>query len=309
MLQLVDFDLKVLETGIYYKDFFRFRKNYVDFIKKNQIECVLNFGLRVEIISRLLSKAAGARKIISNIRSTDDWRKFYHTFLDRMTKFSVDHWVSNSNAGKLIFHKRERIPSHRIDVIYNFIDLHKPLTSLGRRSNKKIYIGILANITVEKGYLDLIPLSKLLIQRGIDHVFVCGGKDMMDTRFHQAIAENKVEDYFELLGYICDKNSFFASVDLFLLPSYLEGMPTVIFEAMSMGIPVISTNVGGIPELIEDGVNGLLFRPGNIQAMFESIILMLQPGQSEKLRECALKRLDQFSKYNIINQWEKVIQW
>ncbi|WP_276348732.1 glycosyltransferase family 4 protein [Daejeonella sp. JGW-45] len=308
MLQLADFNLKVLETGLYYKDFFRFRKKYVDFIKANQIECVLNFGLRVEIISRLLSKAAGARKIISNIRSTDDWRKFHHTLLDRMTSFSVDHWVSNSNAGKLIFHRRERIPLHRIEVIYNFIDLQRKGISIVPSANKKIHIGVLANITAEKGYLDLIPLSKLLIQNGIDHVFVCGGKDMLNKRFHQALVDNNIEHHFDLRGYISDKSSFFSSLNLFLLPSYLEGMPTVILEAMSMGIPVISTKVGGIPELIEDGVNGYLFQPGDIQAALDSIILMLQRGQNKKISENAFKRLDQFSKSFIIDKWEKVIQ-
>lgn len=69
--------------------------------------------------------------------------------------------------------------------------------------------------------------------------------------------------------------------DVYVLPSYKEGLPISILEAMSYSLPVISTRVGGIPEIIMNGKNGLLINPGDKEALYESIIKL---KNSEELR-------------------------
>src|SRR6185369_3826699 len=74
---------------------------YVRLLKKHKFDVILNFGLRVEIFSRILTPLFSRKsKIISNIRSTDRFRRFYHVWLDMLTHGVVDKWVSNSIAGK-----------------------------------------------------------------------------------------------------------------------------------------------------------------------------------------------------------------
>lgn len=308
LLNYLDFQLSgKLETGLFYKTPVKFYRNYDKFVRENKIDVVLNFGLRVEIISRLISKKCGIRKIISNIRSTDDWRKWYHTALDRLTMRSVDLWVSNSYAGKKVFQLREKIAENKIKVIYNFwddnvkgriTDVYNPDTILR--------FGVLANITKEKGYFDLITLSRKLTKLEIKHKFIYAGVDKLNGAFNLAVTENKLEDSFEFLGYIEDKTSFFENIDLFLLPSYLEGMPTVILEAMSFGKPVVASNVGGIPELITNNVNGLLCKPGDIDCFSKSIISITKDKASGFNRENK-KILLEFSKDNVMKDWIDII--
>jgi glycosyltransferase involved in cell wall biosynthesis len=74
---------------------------------------------------------------------------------------------------------------------------------------------------------------------------------------------------------LSERAAFFKQSDMFVLPTYAEGMPMVVLEAMAAGLPVISTPVGGIPELIEDGIEGYLVAPGDVDALAERITRLL----------------------------------
>jgi glycosyltransferase involved in cell wall biosynthesis len=281
---------------------------YKAFLIKNNIHTVLNFGLKIEIFSRIFSKCLGAKYIISNIRSTDDWRKWYHTLMDRLTQYNVDLWISNSKAGKEAFVEREKIIRDKCLVIYNYIeDDIDPLKDLFFKD--KINIGILSNIKEDKGFEDLIKLSKRLKEEGIKFKFIIAGKDLMNGYFQRMVFSKGLQDYFEFLGYIEDKKGFFNDIDLFLLPTYIEGLPTSILEAMKYGVPVISTNVGGIPELIIHNYNGYLTTPGNIEGFFNGIELLIHNKKiynNYRINAHQMLR-DKFVKSKIIKEWLRIL--
>ncbi|HLM61322.1 MAG TPA: glycosyltransferase family 4 protein, partial [Pyrinomonadaceae bacterium] len=89
--------------------------------------------------------------------------------------------------------------------------------------------------------------------------------------------ELKVTDYIEFLGAVSmdERIKFFQKADIFVLPTYAEAMPMSVIEAMAAGLPVISTTVGGIPELIEDGTDGFLVAPGDVNALAGKISFLL----------------------------------
>jgi len=241
---------------------------YRDFISRNNIDIVFNCGLKVEIFSRLFSHIFKVNKVISNIRSTDDWRRFYHTLLDRLTQFGVDIWVSNSKAGLNTFSKREKIDMNRALVIYNYVKEFNPTKSKVCRNNEQllITIGILANLKEGKGFEDLIEIAKELYSLGTNNfLFLIGGMDYSNGRIPGKLKNSIYSKHFKLIGFINDKQDFFDQIDIFFLPTYWEGFPTSILEAMNHGKPVVSTKVGGIPEMIEHNYNGYLSEPGNVK--------------------------------------------
>lgn len=309
LLSLIDFEVRgKLHTGLYYKQPWAFYKSYRRFIKTEKIEVVFHFGLKVELISRLLAKSFGVQKIISNIRSTDDWRKWYHTLLDRMTASSVDLWVANSGAGKAAFVRREKIPSDKVEVIYNFQEKPVAPTPYITPTGELLKIGVLANILAKKGYFDLLKVSKCLSEKGIKHQFIFAGADKTEGAFFKAIEQQGLQEQFRYLGYISDKAHFFSLFDIFMLPSYLEGMPTVLLEAMCYGRPIVSTNVGGIPEMITHDGNGFMTSPGNIDGLTQGIIKIKKGRGVDYVRNGYERLTQQFGKETLLKKWVEVIE-
>ena len=72
-------------------------------------------------------------------------------------------------------------------------------------------------------------------------------------------------------GYLQDQVSFLNDIDLLLLPSHTEGLPNVILEALAMSIPIVATRVGGVPDVIKDGVNGRLIEPSSPESIAEAM--------------------------------------
>ena len=94
--------------------------------------------------------------------------------------------------------------------------------------------------------------------------------------------ESGVGDFVEHLGAVSleERIGFFQKADIFVLPTYAEAMPMSVIEAMAADLPVVSTPVGGIPELIEDNVDGLLFQPGDVDALAEKISFLINNQQA-----------------------------
>lgn len=288
---------------------FRFR----NFIIKNKINVVFNCGLKVEIFSRLFSKVFGIDIVISNIRSTDDWRRFYHTLLDRITHFGVDLWVSNSLAGVNAFHNREKINLSKAKVIYNYIDDFDfdSNSYINIESKKSLNIGILSNIKFGKGFEDLILICENLILNGITSFsFIIAGVDFSNGRISDCLKKSIYAKHFKFIGFVSDKEAFFDGIDIFLLPTYWEGFPTSVLESMYFGTPVISTSVGGIPEMINNRFNGILLDPGDTVSISKAIFELSKSNELYNMFRVNSYNLlkNKFTKGAVLNLWLQILK-
>lgn len=281
---------------------------YKSLIKRIKPDYILNFGLRVDLFARIATSKRGL-KLISNIRSTDNWRKWYHTTLDRLTQSKIDFWISNSIAGQKVFSDRERINPKKIKIVYNFIENIPKICHHYKNENCSfLKIGVLANIRPAKGHDILIKVALRLKFLGIAVKFIIAGKDLMNGAFKNLIQANNLEDYFELKGFVGNTKNFLREIDISLLPSRWEGMPTSVLEAMAEGIPVIATRVGGVPEIIEDGVDGFIVDIDNSLNMVD-VILKLKNEENRKRigTKGKLKIKKKFSKEIIMTQWLEIL--
>jgi glycosyltransferase involved in cell wall biosynthesis len=145
-----------------------------------------------------------------------------------------------------------------------------------------------------KGVLDLVRAIPIILRSVPEATFVIAGRGLHGGESPESIMELarslRVAHALRCPGWVSGamKESFLRESDVFVLPSYFEALPVALLEAMARGVPVIATRVGGIPDVIEDGVNGLLVDPGQPEALARAIIAMLtDDALRTRLREAA----------------------
>jgi len=168
------------------------------------------------------------------------------------------------------------ITTDRVYSFKNCIDLGKLQSTDNCTEHSAANILFIGRIGPLKGAFDLIEaIHCLQASRCVFHTWMVGPEER-DGDFnygHELIDRYRLVDQCELLGSVNREDVFqlFKKASLFVLPSYYEGLPMVILEALAMGLPVIATPVGGIPEVIHDAKNGILIPPGNIEALANAI--------------------------------------
>lgn len=126
-------------------------------------------------------------------------------------------------------------------------------------------LGSAGRMVTIKDYRSLLAAAEILVSRGINaHVLLAGvGPELEDLRT-AAARSPELARRVSFLGSVEKIEEVMSAMDVFVLPSLLEGMSNTILEAMACGLPVVATAVGGNPELVEDGITGWLFPPGNV---------------------------------------------
>jgi glycosyltransferase involved in cell wall biosynthesis len=208
--------------------------------------------------------------------------------------------VSRESARQL-----KRLTLHpRISVLPNAIDT-KELCSIERRPKKNkgdavrlLFVGAVGKL---KGERDLIKALALLRERGVNlKVDLVGfGAEKLAAYCSEA----GVSHFIDHLGPVSmvERSDFFRRADIFVLPTYAEAMPISVIEAMAAGLAIVTTPVGGIPELIEDGKEGSLVAVGHAGGLAEKIVYLAKDGKArrrfgENARRKAVEQLD-FARY------------
>ena len=154
-------------------------------------------------------------------------------------------------------------------------ELYSPVR---RHENAVPEILCVGRLTSAKGQHILLDAAQQIKQQGHSFhlTFVGEGEDRLSLE--DQIRDLHLEEQVSLTGALGQDRvmDYYRKADLFVLPSFAEGVPVVLMEAMALELPVISTRITGIPELIEDGQNGLLVTPGNSVELAESIVRILK---------------------------------
>ena len=183
------------------------------------------------------------------------------------------------------FHQCKRTP--KIRVIYNPSDLHQS-SDLSHTNDFRLELNIsddvplvtqIANVTPVKGCEDFVQAA-VHVRRSIPDArfLLVGGTPYPDYQrgITNLIEYHDMQNHFILTGFRQDVLDIYRAIDLLVLPSHYEPFGRVLIEAMAAGKPVIGTRVGGIPEIIEDGVTGLLVPPHSPEKLAQAIIEILQ---------------------------------
>ena len=152
-----------------------------------------------------------------------------------------------------------------------------------------------ANFRPEKGYLVLLDAARAIADRGLPLRIAAIGRGPLETTLRARHVELALGDRFKFLGQRDDVLELLAGVDAFVLPSLHEGLPVTLMEATSVGLPIVATSVGGIPQILEDQVDALLVPPGDPGALVEAMArLASDPELRERLGRRAKLRSSMF---------------
>lgn len=172
------------------------------------------------------------------------------------------------------------VSEDKIEIIENYSILHEDALheKLSRCCNNQVLF--LGELGARKGCYD-IPAVVENVVKAIPNVkfLLCGAGSEVDERaIKELIEEKKIEVNVVFPGWVRDENKdkVLRDADVFFLPSYNEGMPMSVLDAMGYGLPVVSTNVGGISRIVQDGKNGVCCEAGYIYRFAEGIITLLK---------------------------------
>jgi glycosyltransferase involved in cell wall biosynthesis len=188
----------------------------------------------------------------------------------------------------------KQITDRESTVLYNGTDC-PPMAFLSNRQRgglSTLVLGIIGTIDPNKGQLTAIESAKILKDQGLIFELRIAGSSQNDDYYTKLVREIQnlgLEDSVKLMGKVSDALAFISNLDILIVPSFDEAFPTVILESFSVGTPVIASNVGGIPEMIDNETTGLLFERGNSKNLVEVILkLKSQPILLKQLSENGL---------------------
>jgi glycosyltransferase involved in cell wall biosynthesis len=213
----------------------------------------------------------------SRIRSHED-RELIRRLTPEMDQLIA---VSKSIVRKIADERRAGAP---VRLIYNGVDLQRyddqgPCSHLrddyGMEAGSRI-VGVVARLEPEKGHQTLIEAWPHVLRDVPDAYLLIVGEGSRRDSLEQWAAAHKVAHRVVFTGRRDDIPAVTASLDVAVLPSWREAQGLSILEAMAMARPVVASDVGGIPEMIEDGVTGLLVEHDNPVALAEAIVRLLK---------------------------------
>ncbi len=196
-----------------------------------------------------------------------------------------------------------RFPEKSIAILPNPVDLNnfKDSRSKKRQNNILLYLG---TFFTEKGVYDLIKAAPLIIRELPNiKIVLCGAKG--EKNLKKEIEKSNLESRIEVREWvdgISKKEMLFESTAL-ILPSYSEGIPNVILEAMSSHLPIIATPVGGIPSILKDEENCLFFTPGDIDDLKSKVVRIFKDKALQaSIAQSNYKKIEQYDVPLVIRQ-------
>jgi glycosyltransferase involved in cell wall biosynthesis len=263
---------------------FRAVKRIIEIERPNIVHA---YGM-TQILGPICAKSCHTKLVwhINDDSVPSPWAKI---FINLMYRISDKITVSSEALAKHYFGSRNEWPSN-LEILYSTVDTELFSPHLPRKNvryelgigENEIVIGMIANLHPSKGHLCFLRAAKLLkdqFSRALRFVIV--GRKLETQRSYAARIEVEIRrlglvNDVIMTGYRSDIPDLLGSMDILVVPSVWEPLGVVVMEGMAMQKPVVATNAGGIPEMITNGVDGLLFPPQDDVALAECVAKLIK---------------------------------
>jgi glycosyltransferase involved in cell wall biosynthesis len=244
-------------------------------------------------LARLAKRRCKAKfKLVSSPRVSYRTRSTWTLFVDRALKGADDLLIAECESSRQYLIKRLGYAPQKVRTIYNGVDVARWPVSRMDRSQRRlelrlgasdVLVGCVGRLDGQKGHNTLIEAMSKLKGRHPARLAILGDgprRSALEAQIRKLSLEKSVW----LLGERDDVVSWLSAFDLFALPSYWEGLPNALLEAMALGLPPVASAVDGVPEVIEDGKSGLLVAPKDSMALAKAVATLAgDPGLRSRL--------------------------
>ncbi|MFA5878133.1 MAG: glycosyltransferase family 4 protein [Candidatus Staskawiczbacteria bacterium] len=308
-------------------DIIAFLKLYF-FFKQEKFDIVHTHTLKPEFLGQIAAKLAGVPIIINSLHGfnfaedTPKIKKKIFTLIEKIAAryssliFSISRKIVKSVVNEKVC-KREKIKYLGDGISVFRFDPSKfskefilnKKKELGIDPGKKV-IGIVARLVAEKGYLDLFQALKTVLVKHPETLLLVIGQEEPEKRdnIDSKIVKNyQIENNVLFLGERNDVEELYPLMDIFAFPTHREGLGVALLEASAMMIPVIATNTGGCPEVVDDGKTGILIPLKNVEKLTEAILYLFNnPEKAKKMgqngRQKILREFDERLVFSILGK-------
>jgi glycosyltransferase involved in cell wall biosynthesis len=259
-----------------------------------------------------MTKYLFGKKIIFHCHGSE-MEKFYLSSPKMVKKMMSEFFnradviICLSNSWAVFF--KDNFTPKKLVVLENIVEEALDESIVEHQINKRINFLFMGAVGNRKGIFDLLEVILLHKQELSGKMKLIIGGNGEIKRLNEFIAVNQLSEIVTYEGWVSGelKNKLFNETDVYILPSYNEGLPISILEAMTYGLPVISTNVGGIPEIITNGINGCLISPGDIEGIYSSLMLFIDtPALCEEYGINTLEIVKPYYAKNVIPKLESI---
>lgn len=273
-------------------------------IRKKKIQIIHTHLVHASIIGRIAAKLAGVKSIITTRHYV-----YYHkekslvNWVERKTAVFNNNFIAISNAVKEYMVNREKYEPDRITMIYNSVDLglfdSRDRDVIPRNNN--FLIGSVGRLHPSKGYDTLLKSMPQVIEKFPQVKLMIAGNGTEKAHLEKLCTQLHISDKVIFLGRKTPEEirNLLREINLFVLVSNWEGFGLAVVEAMASGLAVVTTKVGGLPEIVENGRTGFLVPPVQPHALAEKMIrllkdqkLSMEMGKQGRKRAAAFFSLD-----------------
>jgi glycosyltransferase involved in cell wall biosynthesis len=197
----------------------------------------------------------------------------------------VDAFIAASEAIRQML-VADGVPPERVVTVHEGIDVDRVAAAPAVNLHEALFlphgaaiVGNVAALVPHKGQRYLIDAAHLVVQHAPDTRFVILGEGELREHLEKQVHEHHLEKHVLLPGFRTDVLGCIKAFDLFVMSSVTEGLGTSLLDAMAAARPIVATTAGGIPEIVEHGVHGLLVPPRDAQALADAILRALTDAE------------------------------
>ncbi len=281
---------------------------------------VFHIGARVYLLSAVLAKLLRKRvlvfsfntssklsQIISQIKGKSN-SSYLAVILEKII-FSLADQIGVESKSVIAF---SNISEYRNKIaIYGpkYVDI-KTFRIMKNLKDRKTIIGYIGRLSIEKGIANFVDAIPLILNKKRNVHFLIGGDGPLFKLLKTKVEEYGISGNVRFVGWIPDHElpEYLNELKILVLPSYTEGVPGIVQEAMACGAVVLATPVGAIPDLIEDGKTGFIMENNSPECIAQNVIRVLEHPYLEEIVKNARRFIEEkFTYNNIVDKYRRLL--